>query len=168
MWIRASDLVMPPQNRRGDLDSSLQWTFPVPQKLGPNPCRGLRHAMILGVSHLGQRAKQIVKESVPVRSSHRLGGRCRLSASVVTGHGWSVRRGGARGVLVRGSGSTKKRISPGEPHVISYRATLDVPAETLTRLAAWVAAHHRAIRDPDRVPGGVVPDAGAAGAALVP
>ncbi len=36
-------------------------------------------------------------------------------------------------------------LHPAGPHVIAYRATLDVPVRTARQLAAWLAAHRRRI-----------------------
>lgn len=50
-----------------------------------------------------------------------------------------------RGVLTRqGRFSPRKLFPEAGPHVITYRATLDVPAETVREVAGWLSAHRKA------------------------
>jgi hypothetical protein len=50
---------------------------------------------------------------------------------------------GRRGVLTRGLVSTKKASPQAGPHVITYRATLDVPEQTVYQVSRWLAAHRK-------------------------
>lgn len=40
-------------------------------------------------------------------------------------------------------GSRQRNLPTAGPHVIAYRATLDVPTTTLTTVCRWLAAHRR-------------------------